>query len=89
MKVQKTISLTVETLAIAARMENFSGWIRARLRQYDEGVDLVSVEIASTMRLRKFATLHKAIISNDGSTALQILADFEKQMQNHSLGEYE
>jgi len=42
----KMTTLTPYTHEIASKMDNFSGWLRARLRQHDEGVDLVALEMA-------------------------------------------
>ena len=42
MKVRKEISLTPETYAIAARMANFSQWVRIGLRAYDMKEDLAT-----------------------------------------------
>ena len=40
MKVQKTISLTPDTAAIADNMDNFSQWIRISLRAYRDNLSL-------------------------------------------------
>jgi hypothetical protein len=39
MRHQKMISLDGETLKIAEKLENFSGWVRAQLIKYDEKIN--------------------------------------------------
>ena len=51
MKVRKEVSLTPETYAIAAKMPNFSQWVRIGLRMYDMKEDLAS----ETMRRMQWA----------------------------------
>lgn len=43
MKVQKTISLTPQTAAIAENIDNFSQWIRISLRAHADRLDIGSV----------------------------------------------
>ena len=47
MKVRKEISLTPQTYEIAARMPNFSQWVRISLRAYD-----MQEDVGSEMMLR-------------------------------------
>jgi len=54
-------TLSPETHKIASSMENFSGWLRARLRQFDEGVDLVAIEMAKDFLRTQFKTLWAAV----------------------------
>lgn len=54
-------TLSPETHKIASSMENFSGWLRARLRQFDEGVDLVEIEMAKDYLRLQFKNLSSAI----------------------------
>jgi len=57
----KMTTLSPETHKIASGMDNFSGWLRARLRQFDEGVDLVEIEMAKDYLRSQFKTLWAAI----------------------------
>jgi len=57
MRVQKTVSLTTDTMMIAKRIEvmyhsGFSGWLRAILRQYDEDHDPIRASIYTDSILR-------------------------------------
>ena len=58
MKVRKEISLTPQTYEIAARMPNFSQWVRIGLREYKNGNNLAQ----ETLRRIRFAqaALHLA-----------------------------
>ncbi len=63
-KQQKTISLTADTVAMVAKKGkdwNFSGWIRARIRQMDEGVDPVELDLMKEHYKLQFKTLAAAI----------------------------
>jgi hypothetical protein len=56
----KMVTLSPDTHKIASKMDNFSGWIRARLRQFDEGVDLVGLEISKDyikLQLKNLTTI--------------------------------
>ena len=54
MKVRKEVSLTPETYAIAARMKNFSQWVRIGLRHYSSDNDITK-EIMLRIRWAKAA----------------------------------
>ena len=43
MKVQKIVSLTPETMKIAQKMENFSGWVRRMLWIRENDIDTVQI----------------------------------------------
>lgn len=89
MKVQKTISLTADTLTISNKMENFSGWIRARLRQFDEGLDPVDLDLryqASGLRLK---TLRAAVSEQSEEIADIIFARYIELMEQRRLGDFE
>ena len=57
----KVATLTPDTYKIASSMNNFSAWLRARLRQFDEGVDLVAIEMAKDYLRTQFKTLWLAV----------------------------
>ena len=89
MKVQKTISLTADTLTISNKMENFSGWVRARLRQFDEGIDPVDLDLryqASGLRLK---TLRAAVSEQPEEIADIIFARYLELMEQRRLGDFE
>ena len=52
------VLLSDETFKIASNMDNFSGWLRARLRQFDEGLDLVEMDLMKQHLKKKFDTLN-------------------------------
>lgn len=76
MKVQKTISLTPTTAAIADKMDNFSQWIRISLRAYADNLDIGTVmrdkiKWAQTAKyLAAFIEQHPEIC--DGQNAQQL-----------------
>ena len=89
MKVQKTISLTADTLAISNKMENFSGWIRARLRQYEENVDPVELDLKfQSMKLR-YKTLTAAINEQNDEVEADIFHLFNEMMAQRTLEDFE
>ncbi len=92
-KQQKTISLTAETVAMVAKKGkdwNFSGWIRARIRQMDEGKDLVEMELSRDFNKAQYKRLCFAVdLMLDDEVASQVFecaADMAKQA---SLGDFE
>jgi len=56
----KVATLTPDTYKIASGMNNFSAWLRTRLRQYEEGVDLVELEVAKTYLRLQFKTFKRS-----------------------------
>ena len=89
MKVQKTISLTADTLTISNKMGNFSGWIRARLRQFDEGVDPVELDLAYQHAQLCRKTLHAAINEQNDEVIADIFALYNELMTQRTLGDFE
>ena len=59
----KMVTLSADTHKIASKMDNFSGWMRARLRQFDEGVDLVALEMAKDYLRLQMKNLTKVVNS--------------------------
>ena len=57
----KMTTLSPETHKIASNMENFSGWLRARLRQFDEGIDLVGMGVMQEYLRMQFKMLWAAV----------------------------
>jgi len=93
MKVQKTISLTADTLTISNKMENFSGWVRARLRQFDEGIDPVDLDLRYQASILRYKTLRAAIEScfphTDGFSAQDVFARYIELMEQKRIGDFE
>ena len=93
MKVQKTISLTADTLTISNKMENFSGWVRARLRQFDEGLDPVDLDLRYQASILRYKTLRAAIEScfphEDGFSAQDVFARYLEMMEQKRIGDFE
>jgi len=82
-------TLSPDTHKIASGMDNFSGWLRARLRQFHEGVDLVELETrldASFMRLK---TLRAAVSEENEEIADRIFAKYIDLMEQRRLGDFE
>lgn len=93
MKVRKEVSLTPQTYEIAARMPNFSQWVRIGLRQYDMKEDLAS----ETMRRMRYARAARHLASALREYALLVDPKFEqtvddliaKAMNQTSIEEFE
>lgn len=89
MKVQKTISLTADTLAIAARMSNFSGWIRAMIRQYDEKVDPVEMELMKEHYKLLWKTISAAINEQNDEISADIWHLYNDMVNQRRLEDFE
>jgi len=83
-------TLTPYTHEIASKMDNFSGWLRARLRQFDEGVDLVALEMAKDYLRLQYKNL-SFIIREHLELEEQDLVwtEFNKLMNQKTLGDFE
>ena len=79
MKVQKTISLTPATAAIADNMDNFSQWIRISLRAHADNLDIGTVmrdkiKWAQTAKyLAAFIEQHPEICEGQNAQQLEFL----------------
>jgi len=78
MKVQKIVSLTPETAAMAGKMKNFSQWVRVGLREHANGTDLAS----ETMRRVRFAKAAYLLASTLQEYALQVDPEFEQSVDD-------
>ena len=78
MKVRKEVSLTPETYAIAARMPNFSQWVRIGLRAYDMKEDLAT----ETMRRIRLARAVRHLASELREYALLVDKSFDKTVDD-------
>jgi len=89
----KMTTLTPHTHQIASKMDNFSGWLRARLRQFDEGVDLVALEMMKNHHRLQFKTLSEAVRScfphAEGFSADDVFDRFNEMMAQSKLGDFE
>jgi len=89
MKVQKTISLTADTLTISNKMENFSGWVRARLRQFDEGIDPVDLDLRYQAAGLRMKTLRAAIeyeLSKEDASL--VMLKYMELMEQKRIGDF-
>lgn len=90
---QKMTILSDETYKIASNMDNFSGWLRARLRQFDEGVDLVELEMAKNNLRLRFETLGEAIRScfphAEGFSSGDVFHRYNELMAQKKLEDFE
>ncbi|AXH79555.1 MAG: toxin antitoxin complex [Circular genetic element sp.] len=85
MRVQKTVSLTPETMIMTKKIEEkyhsgFSGWLRAMIRQWNEDHDPVKVELS-------FAALRKAVAEQENSN--DIFNRMHEIKGQATLGEFE
>jgi len=89
----KVATLTPDTYKIASGMNNFSAWLRTRLRQYEEGVDLVELEVAKTYLRLQFKTLSEAVHScfphTDDFSAEDVFIRFNEMMAQKKLEDFE
>jgi len=85
MRVQKTVSLTPDTMNITKKIEvqyhsGFSGWLRAIIRQWDEEFDPVKTELW-------YNALTKAVRNHEDM--MVILEDASNIRKQASLGDFE
>ena len=86
------VLLSDDTFKIASKMDNFSGWLRARLRQFDEGVDLVELELAKDFLRLQIKTLTASIDEHSGrddETKHDIWNTFHELMAQRKLEDFE
>ena len=87
---QKMVLLSDETFKIASNMDNFSGWLRARLRQFDEGLDLVEMDLMKEHLKKKFDTLNLAMAQElDGPIYDGVWIQYNRIMKQSKLGDFE
>ena len=87
---QKMVLLSDETFKIASNMDNFSGWLRARLRQFDEGLDLVEMDLMKEHLKKKFDTLNLAMAQElDGPIYDSVWVQYNRIMQQSKLEDFE
>jgi hypothetical protein len=85
----KVATLSPDTHRIASKMENFSGWLRARLRQFDEGVDLVELEMAKDYLRLQFKTISAVVELLYPEHNDAIWERFNIMMAQKKLGDFE
>jgi len=86
----KVATLSPDTHRIASSMENFSGWLRARLRQFDEGVDLVEVEMAKNYMRLQYKNLSFIINENLELEEQDLVwTEFNKLMNQKKLEDFQ
>ena len=87
---QKMTILSDETYKIASSMDNFSGWLRARLRLHDEGVDLVEMDLMKEHLKKKFKHLSAAIdYQLSKEDASEVWVQYNLRMNQSKLGDFE
>jgi hypothetical protein len=90
----KTVSLSDSTFLIAKKIEEqyhsgFSGWLRAMIRQWDERIDTVQLDLnyqASTLR---YKTLRAAIGEMNDEIMDDIFEKYNELMTQRTLGDFE
>jgi len=85
----KMSTLDPHTHQIASKMDNFSKWLRARLRQIDEGVDLVELEMAKDFLRLQFKTLSAAIEEQNDEVHADIWFLFNELMAQSKLEDFQ
>jgi len=86
----KVATLSPDTHRIASSMDNFSGWLRARLRQFDEGVDLVALEMAKDYLRLQYKNLSFIINENLELEEQDLVwTKFNIMMAQKKLGDFE
>jgi len=61
MKVQKIVSLDIETMEISQRMANFSKWVRVGLNNFDQGIDPTSQLMEETQQKARWAKVSRLL----------------------------
>jgi len=85
MRVQKTVSLTPDTMNITKKIEvqyhsGFSGWLRAMIRQWNEQYDPVKTEI-------RYRCLGQAVGEQENQT--EIFNRSRELREQATLGDFE
>ena len=77
MKVQKIVSLDENTMRISQRMSNFSKWVRAGLRNYDQGIDITSELMLSHQQKAKWAKVSRILADTIVEHALELDENYQ------------
>jgi len=91
----KTVSLTDSTFLIAAKIEEqyhagFSGWLRAMIRQWDEKIDTVQLDLDYQHSQLCRKTLHAAIYEQPHTEIITaIFEKYNELMTQRTLGDFE
>ena len=83
MKVQKIVSLTPETMKIAQKMENFSGWVRRMLWIKENNIDTVKTVQRYEALVRTIADLE------DKELQQMIMEAYDANLNQKKLGDFE
>ena len=83
MKVQKIVSLTPETMKIAQKMENFSGWVRRMLWIRENDIDTVKTVQRYQALVRTIADLE------DKELQQQIMNSYAENLNQKKLEDFE
>lgn len=83
MKVQKIVSLTPETMEIAQKMDNFSGWVRRMLWIRANDIDTVKT-------VQRYQALVKTIADlKDKNLQQNIMATYAENLNQKKLEDFE
>ena len=83
MKVQKIVSLTPETMKIAQKMENFSGWVRRMLWIKENDIDTVKTVQRYQALVRTIADLE------DKELQQSIMESYSANLNQKTLEDFE
>ena len=83
MKVQKIVSLTPETMKIAQKMDNFSGWVRRMLWIRENDIDTVKTVQRYQALVRTIADLE------DKELQQQIMNSYSENLNQKKLEDFE
>lgn len=94
----KTVSLSDSTFLIAKKIEahyisGFSGWLRAMIRQWDEKIDTVQLDLDYQASILRYKTLRAAVESCfphvEGFSSDDVFARYIFLMEQKRLGDFE
>tara|TARA_Y100000593_G_scaffold17168_1_gene34321 strand:+ start:1274 stop:1525 length:252 start_codon:yes stop_codon:yes gene_type:complete len=83
MKVQKIVSLTPETMEIAQKMDNFSGWVRRMLWIKENDIDTVKTVQRYQALVRTIADLE------DKELQQSIMNSYSENLNQKKLEDFE
>ena len=83
MKVQKIVSLTPETMEIAQKMDNFSGWVRRMLWIKENDIDTVKTVQRYQALVRTIADLE------DKELQQSIMESYSANLNQKTLEDFE
>jgi len=90
----KTVSLSDSTFLIAKKIEEqyhsgFSGWLRAMIRQWDERIDTVQLDLDYQAAILRHKTLRAAVTEQNDEVMEDIFNHYLQLMEQKRLGDFE